>query len=330
MTRDRSSRQKRGIGGLHHNSMLHRCRCRRRRRSRYYHESLSLLLMVQLLLLLLGSFSFVSAGLMIRRNRNVKDEDKSDQKQQQQQQDQTTVASEHVIDVEEYDVNDERTLLDTFGEYAKEYLTQKVIPTTDVECKWDWRFVRCEPYCECDYLPKRGDYHIGRSCRRSEDKIATIQDCNPYESIPQENTIQLMIQKIVFQSQSIVEKISKVIKKHYNTIQDKVCTELPDKVPCYSSSTSDNDNDEDGGPSNRSSSNISSNNNDVILAWQERLLCRHLIPDCFYEELEQERQQQQQLQQQQQQQTQQEEAVPSSSNDNDEGENNNNNPTGEF
>ena len=38
---------------------------------------------------------------------------------------------------------DDRTLLDTFGQAAKEFLTKRVIPDTDVECKWDWRSVRC-------------------------------------------------------------------------------------------------------------------------------------------------------------------------------------------
>lgn len=61
--------------------------------------------------------------------------------------------------------DDDRTLLDIFGEVAKEYFTQKVIPPTDAECRWDWRSMRCEPYCLCNYIPCVGDYHIGRSCR---------------------------------------------------------------------------------------------------------------------------------------------------------------------
>lgn len=38
---------------------------------------------------------------------------------------------------------DDRTLLDTFGQAAKEFLTKRVIPDTDADCKWDWRYVRC-------------------------------------------------------------------------------------------------------------------------------------------------------------------------------------------
>lgn len=61
--------------------------------------------------------------------------------------------------------DNEQTLLDLFGERAKELLTQHIIPSTDTHCKWDWRMGRCEPYCECEFLYLWGDYHLGRSCR---------------------------------------------------------------------------------------------------------------------------------------------------------------------
>ena len=61
--------------------------------------------------------------------------------------------------------DDEQTYLDLFGERAKELLTQHVIPTTDADCRWDWRTGRCEPYCQCAYQFLWGDFHFGRSCR---------------------------------------------------------------------------------------------------------------------------------------------------------------------
>ncbi len=61
--------------------------------------------------------------------------------------------------------DDEQTYLDLFGERAKELLTQHVIPTTDAECRWDWRTGRCEPYCQCAFQFLWGDFHLGRSCR---------------------------------------------------------------------------------------------------------------------------------------------------------------------
>ncbi|KAL7542115.1 hypothetical protein ACHAXR_011548 [Thalassiosira sp. AJA248-18] len=63
----------------------------------------------------------------------------------------------------EYD--DEQTYLDLFGERAKELFTQHIIPSTDAECRWDWRMGRCEPYCVCGFQFLWGDYHLGRSCQ---------------------------------------------------------------------------------------------------------------------------------------------------------------------
>jgi hypothetical protein len=62
--------------------------------------------------------------------------------------------------------DDDRTLLDLFGQVAKEYLTQKLIRETDAECRWDWRSIRCEPASYCSFQFLSGDYHLGRSCRR--------------------------------------------------------------------------------------------------------------------------------------------------------------------
>ena len=91
---------------------------------------------------------------------------------------------------ESADEDDDRTLLDIFGEAAKEYLTKKVvrqwfldlpfqevtaailtvqcrfqIPDTDPECRWNWQNLRCESACDCEFRIKRGDYHLGRACR---------------------------------------------------------------------------------------------------------------------------------------------------------------------
>lgn len=62
--------------------------------------------------------------------------------------------------------DDEQTYLDLFGERAKELFTQHIIPATDAECRWDWRYARCEPQCDCALRFLWGDYHLGRSCRK--------------------------------------------------------------------------------------------------------------------------------------------------------------------
>ena len=159
---------------------------------------------------------------------------------------------------DEYD--DERTLLDTFGEVAKEYLTQKIIPETDPECKWDWRFVRCEPFCECDFRLKRGDYHLGRSCRMKpnlDDDEKRDEYCDPSE--PTDNTIQLIIQRTVRISQSALSMVSSRVKSEYGSLQTRVCADI--NVTC-----SDLEREKEG--------------DEVVLAWQQKLLCQDSLPEC--------------------------------------------------
>ncbi|KAG7352311.1 hypothetical protein IV203_008359 [Nitzschia inconspicua] len=79
--------------------------------------------------------------------------------------------------VEEVVIQDDQTYLDLFGEMAKEFLTQKLIPTSDPECQWNWRHGRCEPVCLCDFQPKRGDFHLGRACRRRPSTTTADEQC---------------------------------------------------------------------------------------------------------------------------------------------------------
>jgi hypothetical protein len=144
---------------------------------------------------------------------------------------------------------DDRTLLDTFGEAAKHYLTQKVIPETDAQCRWDWRSVRCEPFCECTFKPKRGDYHLGRSCRASHK-----EGCDPIDSVPDSNSLQVIIQRMVTGSRKAVDTAEQTVRKSYLTIQTRVCADMHE-VKCT----------ENGLP---------------VIAWQERLFCRHKISRC--------------------------------------------------
>lgn len=66
-------------------------------------------------------------------------------------------------------VNDDNaTLLDIFGEIAKDVITNQMIPETEASCDWNWMHLRCEPFCTCSYQPLWGDYHLGRSCRARE------------------------------------------------------------------------------------------------------------------------------------------------------------------
>eukprot|EP00536_Pseudo-nitzschia_multiseries_P007549 jgi/Psemu1/18196/gm1.18196_g len=77
-----------------------------------------------------------------------------------------------------------KTYLDLFGETAKDFLTRRAperilhaFPATDSECRWDWRYFRCEPYCECSLRPKLpGDFHLGRACRVRDDPASDDDD----------------------------------------------------------------------------------------------------------------------------------------------------------
>jgi len=64
--------------------------------------------------------------------------------------------------------DEEATILDVFGQVAKDILTNRLIPCTDAICDWKWNHMRCEPFCLCSYQPQWGDYHLGRSCRKRE------------------------------------------------------------------------------------------------------------------------------------------------------------------
>lgn len=47
----------------------------------------------------------------------------------------------------------------------------KKIPETDANCDWNWKHLRCEPYCQCTLQFQWGDYHLGRSCRNRQKNI---------------------------------------------------------------------------------------------------------------------------------------------------------------
>ena len=155
---------------------------------------------------------------------------------------------------------DDRTLLDIFGESAKQYLTQKVIPPTDAECRWDWRSVRCEPYCHCSFLPQRGDYHLGRSCRLKprrhphENEIDDYNNDNTCEDIPP-NPMQWIIQQMVQRSRKIITSTEHTAKAGYIKIQTQICDGMPE-IQCLTTGEL------------------------PLIAWQERLFCQHKIPKC--------------------------------------------------
>lgn len=150
------------------------------------------------------------------------------------------------------DNNDERTLLDTFGEAAKEYLTQKVIPPTSIDCYWDWRHVRCEPYCRCHFSFEWGDYHLGRACRTRDLQSISNTTCD----LPPDTRLAKVLQATIRQSQQLGMAVQtqalvtlQTTGARISQVQAQVCDSLPET--CFSGERH----------------------------WKEKLLCGH-IPSC--------------------------------------------------
>ncbi|GKY99312.1 hypothetical protein MPSEU_000886300 [Mayamaea pseudoterrestris] len=115
------------------------------------------------------------------------------------------------------DADDDRTLLDVFGEVAKEYLTKKVIPDTDPECRWDWHSLRCESACDCEFRFKPGDYHLGRACRQRRIPIRHCDESN-LEPVVNKRLVSLIHQT----AQLIGDNVKNVLKK----TSEPVCRDL--------------------------------------------------------------------------------------------------------
>lgn len=72
----------------------------------------------------------------------------------------------------------EQSLLEVFGDVAKQWLVKKLAPATDPQCTWSWRIGRCEPRCQCRFAPKLGDYWPGRACRLVTSSSSTSTGSN--------------------------------------------------------------------------------------------------------------------------------------------------------
>jgi len=150
--------------------------------------------------------------------------------------DQTLGEEQESRDESENDECDDRSLLDVFGEQCKEFLTQKMIPETDEECHWDWRSLRCENACECEFQGRWGDYHLGRSCRRSRFDGHERELCIPVDPalVLREAPIPKRVISLVSQTLDIVttgvhrliQRLrSKIIQLWEQQILDRLCAE---------------------------------------------------------------------------------------------------------
>lgn len=150
------------------------------------------------------------------------------------------------------DEDDDRTLLDVFGQVAKDYLTNKVvsssakttqqiirhssivqIPGTDAMCRWDWRSTRCEPHCECEIQPRWGDYHLGRFCRRRLVEQSTCLAVPPNERWQRQPAARRLVSLIRQTMDLIRERLERVtlgltqkFTRRIHAWQERTCGEL--------------------------------------------------------------------------------------------------------
>lgn len=121
-------------------------------------------------------------------------------------------------------------------------------------------FLIKEPYCQCDFTFKRGDYHLGRSCRKRFHQDETCDTMAPPAPI---RGPRLVIQRLIQGTQKLVDTVAFKTKSSYRNVQKRVCDQLPENMTC----PDDN--------------NAASAEATPLLAWQEKLLCRKEIPECL-------------------------------------------------
>jgi hypothetical protein len=155
---------------------------------------------------------------------------------------------------------DERTYLDIFGESAKDFLTKKIIPTTDLSCKWNWKHIRCEPRCSCSFQPRLGDFHLGRSCRLRLTNYDDDESCDDDEFENYQQKISTVMKKATLQLQ---QKVSKRWNSVYGSIQNQVCKDLHSRC----------------NPEQHGRNRVSGKQQEEF-AWQEKLFCREYINEC--------------------------------------------------
>lgn len=132
-------------------------------------------------------------------------------------------------------VDDEATLLDLFGEATRELLTKHVIPPTDAQCTWDWRHLRCEPYCDCTLTPMYGDYSLGRACRMRYEYFEGRGACHLPPDTPYVRAFARVAQGLQVVTAKTVRLVQTVagradIQRRIVHVRRKVCTSWEDRA----------------------------------------------------------------------------------------------------
>ena len=137
-----------------------------------------------------------------------------------------------------------------------------------MECKWDWRSLKCEQACHCNFQFQKGDYHLGRSCRRRKVELEVCEQTVFVldKAIPKRilslvrQTTDILKAKIKRTTQNVWQKAT----HRYEAVQQNVCSDLTAMV---------NERQTAGAASCWPSP--------PILTLPERIFCRHMeFPAC--------------------------------------------------
>ena len=118
------------------------------------------------------------------------------------------------------------------------------IPSTDVDCKWDWRSLQCESHCYCSLQWQRGDYHLGRACRRYRIPTNSSHPSQPNDDEEEEvcvpttfildqpvprrlvslvrQTTDILLHKIHRSMRSLIRNV----QDRYQILQRQICSDL--------------------------------------------------------------------------------------------------------
>ncbi|VEU36395.1 unnamed protein product [Pseudo-nitzschia multistriata] len=188
-----------------------------------------------------------------------------------------------------------KTYLDLFGETAKDFLTRvaperisRIVPPEEPGCRWDWRYLRCEPYCACTLSPKfPWDLHLGRACRKRGGAEGTDGGteagfeegadyrglCEGGDSRPGSTLLSVLRSPAPFLAKTsgaawrilrtradpVVARAAGELERVGAGVSAVVCGDLSDRC-------------KDGGDG--------AEGPPPVLAWQERLVCREIARDC--------------------------------------------------
>lgn len=104
------------------------------------------------------------------------------------------------------------------------YLVALQIPETDAECRWDWRYARCEPHCDCHFLLKSGDFHLGRACRL---RPSSTEEAPAQCDIPPSTRYAVIVKKATEQTREIALKARTTLGEWKRRVQEETCGDLP-------------------------------------------------------------------------------------------------------